>query len=128
MIQRDIKNNFFANIGCMPVLEPMKLQLPISPTLKNLTQNLPSEEKAANDLKFLSNKRGRKKKALDIKDDNTDESSDKNGKEGKVHNKYCNDNVKRRLKAFYHKYIISLLNNLMKTLLNQTSIKFVKIN
>ena len=128
MIQRDIKNNFFANIGCMPVLEPMKLQLPISPTLKNLTQNLPSEEKAANDLKFLSNKRGRKKKALDTKDDNTDESSDKNGKEGKVHNKYCNDNVKRRLKAFYHKYIISLLNNLMKTLLNQTSIKFVKIN
>ena len=46
MIQSIIKNNFFANIGHLPVLEPMKLQLPISPTLKNLTQNLPSEEKA----------------------------------------------------------------------------------
>ena len=128
MFQRDIKNNFFVKIGCIPVLEPMKLQLLNSPTLKNLTQNLPSEEKTVNDLKFLSNKRGRKKKALDTKDENTDESSDKNDKEGKVHNKYCNDNVKRRLKAFYHKYIISLLNNLMKTLLNQTSIKFVKMN
>ena len=88
MFQSDIKNNFFVKIGCIPVLEPMKLQLLNSPTLKNLTQNLPSEEKTVNDLKFLSNKRGRKKKALDTKDENTDESSDKNDKEGKVHNKY----------------------------------------
>ena len=46
----------------------------------------------------------------------------------KVHNKYSNDNIKRRLKACYHKYIISFLNNLMKTVLKQTRIRFVKMN
>lgn len=128
MIQSGIKNKFFTNIEFTSFLNPMKFQLPIFQSLENLTQNVSSEEKVVKNIKILSNKRGRKKKVLNIIEDDVNDNSDKKGKEVKVHNKFSNDNVKRRLKAFYHKYIISLLNNLMKTLLNQTSIKFVKIN
>ena len=128
MIQSGIKNKFFTNIEFTSFLNPMKFQLPIFQSLENLTQNVSSEEKVVKNIKILSNKRGRKKKVLNIIEDDANDNADKKGKEVKVHNKFSNDNVKRRLKAFYHKYIISLLNNLMKTLLNQTSIKFVKIN
>ena len=128
MIQSGIKNKFFTNIEFTSFLNPMKFQLPIFQTLENLTQNVSSEEKVVKNIKILSNKRGRKKKVLNIIEDDANDNADKKGKEVKVHNKFSNDNVKRRLKAFYHKYIISLLNNLMKTKLKQTRNKFVKIN
>ena len=41
--------------------------------------------------------------------------------------KYCNDNVRRRIKALYNKYIITLLNNLMKKKFKKNKLHFVKM-
>ena len=82
--------------------------------------------KKKNNIRFLINKRGRRRKSLITNNEINKDEITNLGK--KVHNKYCNDNIKRRLKACYHKYIISFLNNLMKTVLKQTRIRFVKMN
>lgn len=66
--------------------------------------------------KFNTKKRGRK-----IKD------SDKNLSDN-VHDKFSNDNVKRRVKARYHNYIIYLLNFLMKKNFKGCKRRFLKIN
>lgn len=46
----------------------------------------------------------------------------------RVHNKICNDNIRRRIKALFNNYIIKLLNNLLKKNFIGTKMKFVKIN
>ena len=46
----------------------------------------------------------------------------------RVHNKFCNDNIRRRIKALFNNYIIKLLNNLLKKNFIGTKMKFVKIN
>ena len=74
------------------------------------------KEKTKEKQKFNTKKRGRK-----IKD------SDKNSNEN-VHDKFSNDNVKRRVKARYHNYIIYLLNFLMKKNFNGCKKRFLKIN
>ena len=45
-----------------------------------------------------------------------------------VHDKYSNDNMRRKIKTFYHNYIINLLNNLMKRQYPNNKMKFLKIN
>ncbi len=81
--------------------------------------NEPEENKES---KFVSKKRGRKNKEYLENDDN------KSTKEKKIHNKFSNDNVKRRLKALFHNYIINLLNDLMDQCFKDNRKKFVKIN
>ena len=80
--------------------------------------NEPEENK---ELKFISKKRGRKNK--DLKEQNNITI-----KEKKIHNKFSNDNIKRRLKALFHNYIINLLNDLMSQYFKENTKKFVKIN
>ena len=46
----------------------------------------------------------------------------------RAHNKFCNDNIRRRIKALFNNYIIKLLNNLLKKNFIGTKMKFVKIN
>ena len=78
-----------------------------------------------NKKKFITKKRGRKLKKERLENIiNRNETSLKN----KVHDKFSNDNVKRKLKGLYHKYIISLLNNLIKQKYKKNKMKFLKLN
>ena len=45
----------------------------------------------------------------------------------RIHNKFCKDNIRRKIKALYNKYIIQLLNDLMKKRFKNIRMKFVKI-
>ena len=75
--------------------------------------------------KFITKRLGRKLKAF--LDKNNHEEND--FKENKVtHNKFCNDNIKRRIKALFNNYIIIYLNNIIKRKYKNCIIKFVKIN
>jgi len=75
--------------------------------------------------KFITKRLGRKLKAF--LDKNNYEEND--FKENKVtHNKFCNDNIKRRIKALFNNYIIIYLNNIIKRKYKNCRIKFVKIN
>ena len=76
------------------------------------------ESKEEKKLKFLVKKRGRKNKSKGIK-----KPENKN-----EHNKFSNDNVKRKIKAFFNRYIIKLLNNLVKGKYKKSRIKFLKMN
>ena len=74
---------------------------------------------------FITKRLGRKLKA--VFDKNNYEENDY--KKNKVtHNKFCNDNIKRRIKALLNNYIIIYLNNLIKRKYKNCKIKFVKIN
>ena len=122
-IQSKIFNTTFKGINQTLLFPPpIFLNLPIFPQMNNFPKykaiNEPEENK---ENKYISKKRGRKNKDFDL--DNT-----KIPQEKKIHNKFSNDNVKRRLKALFHNYIINLLNNLMKQKYNVNKIKFVKIN
>ena len=75
-------------------------------------------QKEEKKFKFLIKKRGRKNKSKGIK-----KPENKN-----EHNKFSNDNIKRKIKAFFNKYIIKLLNNLMKGKYKKAKIKFLKMN
>ena len=75
-------------------------------------------QKEEKKFKFLIKKRGRKNKSKVIK-----KPENKN-----EHNKFSNDNIKRKIKAFFNKYIIKLLNNLMKGKYKKAKIKFLKMN
>jgi hypothetical protein len=45
-----------------------------------------------------------------------------------VHNKFSNDNIKRRIKSLYNKYIITLLNNKVRIKYKKCRMKFLKMN
>ena len=92
-------------------------QLPSLEDSKLLTTEI-NEQKEEKQFKFITKKRGRKNK-----DQIITKSENKN-----VHNKFSNDNIKRRIKASYNKYIIKLLNNLVKKKYKKTTIKFLKMN
>lgn len=78
-----------------------------------------------NKKKFITKKRGRKLKKERLENIiNRNETSLKN----KVHDKFSNDNVKRKLKGLYHKYIISLLNSKIQKKFKKMKKKFVFIN
>ena len=51
-----------------------------------------------------------------------------NSREKRVHNKFSNDNIRRRIKALFHDYIIKLLNHLVKKRFKRIKNKFVKLN
>ena len=72
---------------------------------------------------FITIKKGRKFKSFD------GELKNKNNYNVKrVHNKFSNDNVRRRIKALFNNYIIKLLNYLVKKRFKRIRMKFVKIN
>ena len=76
-------------------------------------------------LTFITRKRGRK-----LKKETLENTFDINEIyfENKVHNRFSNDNVKRKLKALFHKYIINLLNYLIQKRFKHTKMKFVYLN
>ena len=71
--------------------------------------------------KFVTKKRGRKNKTQE-------EKNDEKNQEINVHDKFSNDNIKRRIKGLFNNYIITLLNNLMKKHFRKSKIKFFKMN
>ena len=92
-------------------------ELPSYANCKSLVTEM-ADKKEEKRLKFIITKRGRKNKSQEIK-----KSERKN-----VHNKFSNDNIKRRIKASFNKYIIKLLNKLMKEKYKKARIKFLKMN
>ena len=74
---------------------------------------------------FITRKRGRK-----LKKETLENTFDINEIyfDNKVHNRFSNDNVKRKLKALFHKYIINLLNYLIQKRFKNTKMKFVYLN
>ena len=88
----------------------------IIPISKKLKEQEPKKEKT-----FLTKRKGRKYKISSLK-----EVCEEKGK--KVHSKFSNDNIKRRLKGLYNNYIIHLLNNLIKKRFKNHRLKFVKMN
>ena len=76
--------------------------------------------------KFITKKRGRKNKNED--NPNSKKSNKKINITKKVHDKFYNDNIRRKIKSFYHKYIINLLNNLIKQKFKKNKVKFLKLN
>ena len=76
-------------------------------------------------LTFITRKRGRK-----LKKETLENTFDINEIyfDNKVHNRFSNDNVKRKLKALFHKYIINLLNYLIQKRFKNNKMKFVYLN
>ena len=76
-------------------------------------------------LTFITRKRGRK-----LKKETLENTFDINEIyfDNKVHNRFSNDNVKRKLKALFHKYIINLLNYLIQKIFKNNKMKFVYLN
>ena len=123
-VKNEIINNSSDSLGLL--LQNLQQYLIFDLSRNSLLYNNPfNEENKINQIKFLTNKRGRRRKTKINKNEN---DLDKNLETEKVHDKYSNDNIKRRIKAFFHKYIISLLNNLIKENLKQYKFKFVKMN
>ena len=88
--------------------------------------NAIDKEKPIKNIKFLLKKRGRNYKNLN---DNTAKNINYLiNKKGRIHDKFCNDNIRRRIKSLYHLYIIRLLNNLMKKKFKTIKMKFLKMN
>jgi len=92
-------------------------ELPSYANCKSLVTEI-ADKKEEKGLKFIITKRGRKNKSQEIK-----KPERKN-----VHNKFSNDNIKRRIKALFNKYIIKLLNKLVKEKYKKARIKFLKMN
>ena len=95
-------------------------------TIQNFSNSKEASElKEIKIFKFLTKKRGRKlkKEILENEENKRELYFDNN-----VHNRFSNDNVKRRLKVLYHKYIISLLNYLIIKRFKKSKMKFVFIN
>ena len=72
---------------------------------------------------FITIKKGRKFKSFDGELKNINNYNVK-----RVHNKFSNDNVRKKIKALFNNYIIKLLNCLFKKRFKRIKMKFVKIN
>ena len=70
-------------------------------------------------IKFLIKKRGRMNKGHKIL---------KSEEKRNIHDKFKNDNIKRKIKTLYNKYIITLLNNMMRKKYKNFRMKFLKMN
>ena len=113
--------SFLLKINCIsnPLTSPQNIQ--------NLSiKNLSDQPKEKNVLQFLIRKRGRKSKDSENINSNTDNAIINS--ETYIHGKYSNDNIRRKIKSLYHKYIISLLNSLIKKRFNYMKRKFVKMS
>ena len=127
MSQFEIYNKIRKETEFLPLNNNIYLKLPIIEELNSYPQcNLKTELKSKNEL-FITSKRGRKNKNIEKSVEKINKAiiSSKNKVE---HNKFCSDNVRRRIKALYNKYIITLLNNLMKTKFEHNKLHFVKMN
>ena len=76
--------------------------------------------------KFIIKKRGRMNKSHSSKK-NVD-GENKLDIQNKVHNKFSSDNVRRRIKVLFNKYIINLLNKLVKRNWVSIKMKFLKMD
>jgi hypothetical protein len=124
MNQFEIYNKIGKETELLSLNNHVPLKLNMFEVLNNIPQcNLMTETKVKNGFKFITSKRRRKNKNIE-KDKEIVNKSLKNKVE---HNKYCNDNVRRRIKALYNKYIITLLNNLMKKKFKKNKFHFVKM-
>ena len=115
MSQYEIYNNITNEIEPLPLLNKHELKLPIFEGLNSYPQ-CNSKNETKNYIKFKTSKLGRKNKDHTFLNKKA------------VHNKFCNDNVRRKIKALYNKYIITLLNNLMKRKYKKSKFHFVKMN
>lgn len=96
---------------------PIKNELNIELEKENgLTEPKIEVEENKSKLKLNNKKRGRKNKKTD--EDNILTV---------IHDKFSNDNLKRKIKTHYHLFIVAFLNKISKYLLGQT-IKFGKIS
>ena len=75
------------------------------------------------EFRFITIRKGRKYKSI-----SNDKLNEINFKGKKIHNKFSNDNIRRRIKALFHDYIIKLLNHLVKKRFKSIRNKFVKLN
>ena len=124
MNQSEIYNKIGKETESLPLNNNVHLKFNMFEVLNNIPQcNLMTEKKVNNEFKFITSKRGRKNKNIE----NDKEIIYKPSKNKVGHNKYCNDNVRRRIKALYNKYIITLLNNLMKKKFIKNKLHFVKM-
>ena len=92
--------------------------------LKNII-NEPEENK---DKKFIAKKRGRKNKLLENSILDKENTKNEIPTEKKYHDKFSSDNIRRKIKAFFHKYIINLLNKSIEQKIPKMRKKFVKIS
>ena len=124
MNQFEIYNKIGKETESLPLNNNIPLKINMFEILNNIPQcNLMTKTKVNNQFKFITSKRGRKNKNIEI----VKETINKSSKNKVEHNKYCNDNVRRRIKALYNKYIIILLNNLMKKNFKNNKLHFVKM-
>ena len=118
----------------------LKLSLSQSPNLliKNEIKE-PKETKEKNEFKFISKKRGRRSKLseskfISKKRGRRSKLSESDGEEKNatgdknLHDKFRHDNIRRKIKASFHKYLISTLNNLMEINFKNNTMKFLKMN
>ena len=75
------------------------------------------------EFRFITIRKGRKYKSI-----SNDKLNEINFKGKKIHNKFSNDNIRRRIKSLFHDYIIKLLNHLVKKRFKRIRNKFVKLN
>ena len=93
--------SFLLKINCIsnPLTSPQNIQ---NLSIKNLSDQ--PEEK--NVLQFQIRKRGRKSKDSENINSNTDNAIINS--ETYIHGKYSNDNIRRKIKSLYYKYIIKM--------------------
>ena len=120
-VKDPLKNSIFS------ILENnSKLNMPFGLKIKNFPIcKVAHELNKIKQLTFITRKRGRKLKKETL--ENTCDNSEIYF-ENKVHNRFSSDNVKRRIKALFHKYIINLLNYLIKKRFTEIKMEFVYIN
>ena len=118
-------HNHLLNETSSPLLNNMSLIEPHIFEIPKIKADLLCNINEKKITKFITKKLGRKLKiALD-----NDKNVENDFKENKItHNRFCNDNIKRRIKALFNNYIINFLNNSIKRIFKNSKIKFVKIN
>ena len=89
----------------------------------NSVLNEPEEKK---EIKFLTRRKGRKTKFSENKNDLSDNIM--NTSYNYIHDKFSKDNIRRKIKSLFHKYIISLLNSKIKKKFNNIKKRFGKMN
>ena len=118
MSQSDFLNNFSNNTE--NISPNNNFSLPIT---ANDKLNETNKKKLC---KFITKKRGRMNKSLFSKKNVNGENQLDTQK--KVHNKFSSDNVRRRIKVLFNKYIINLLNKLVKKNWFSIKMKFLKMD
>ena len=112
------KENIDANTFLINRINPIPIQLPFIQSLKS-DKTEKEIIKGNTNFQFIIRKRGRKNKSIIILKS-----------EGKkdIHDKFSNDNIKRKIKSLYNRYIINLLNNMVKKTYKNYRMKFLKMN